>query len=120
IQHVQSFITPLHVLYALVQMVYSVVAPLTLLLWWMGVSTAQARAWLHQHALPLKDGLKNLRASTTSFMSVTTGEAMKAELAALKGEVEELKKEDAKHMERTSGLEESSDQCLAEMIHTWE
>ncbi|CAI5474954.1 unnamed protein product [Closterium sp. Yama58-4] len=68
VQHMHVPATALHLLQNLVQIVCSVATIATALLWWTGVSQAQARACVVQQGLALNDGLLKLTSAAISFL----------------------------------------------------
>ncbi|CAI5458034.1 unnamed protein product [Closterium sp. Yama58-4] len=120
IQHAKSLSVSIRVLNTWVHMLYSIVAFVVLLLWCMGVSLAQARAWLHKHGLAVKPWLTKLMMSATSFMLVVTGAALRRELAEVKSQLAGTEREMAEHRQHTLKLEESLSHCEQECKTTLE
>ncbi|CAI5534720.1 unnamed protein product [Closterium sp. Naga37s-1] len=69
VQHAHALKVPLQLLLASVHMLYSAAVALTILLWWMDISPAQVRAWLHQQSLAVTAGLIKLKSAAVCFMT---------------------------------------------------
>ncbi|CAI7847214.1 unnamed protein product, partial [Closterium sp. NIES-53] len=67
-QHVHFIATALHVFQTLVHVVFSATATVTMLLWWMDISQAQAREWVGWQGLAFEDELLKLKSAAVSLL----------------------------------------------------
>ncbi|CAI5458031.1 unnamed protein product [Closterium sp. Yama58-4] len=123
--------------YSMAHMLYLVTASLALLLWCMGVSLTQARAWLHQQGLAVKPWLAKLRIPLHLILSllpppcrffllpstpklVATVAALRRELAEVKCQLAGTEREMAEGRQHALKLEESLSHCAQECKNTLE